>query len=170
VVGKAIGILGHPHLSQCALHPGVNFLFFQTHVQGPKGHVLKDRGREELVVRILKDHPDPGSDQREVVLREGEVHDLDLSLSLVDAVKLEHEGAFPSSIGPDQSNFLAFSNLKADVFDGAVAVWIGVADVFHSQRDAVAFQFRGKKLVFGMLNGHMESNFYRAFSSGVHQK
>jgi hypothetical protein len=139
-------------------------------VQGPKGHVLKDCGREELVVRILKDHPDPGSNQREVVLREGEVHDLDLSLSLVDAVKLEHEGAFPSSIGPDQSDFLAFSNLKADVFDGAVAVWIGVADVFHSQRDAVAFQFRGKRLVFGMLNGHMESNFYRAFSSGVHQK
>ncbi len=41
------------------LDPFADTLFIQTQVERAEGHVIEDRGHEELVVGVLKDHPHP---------------------------------------------------------------------------------------------------------------
>ena len=84
----------------------------QPHIDRATGHIIKDGGRKELVIGILKDQPDQSAHTADVVLVYLKRLDADAPLPLEQAIEMQRQRGFFRAIWPDQSNVLARRNAR----------------------------------------------------------
>ena len=81
--GKMIGRLflqmGCTHLLEDGLDPLLDFIHRQSQIERPEGHIIKNGGHEELIVRILENHTHRTPDLRQGFLGEREITDANLA-------------------------------------------------------------------------------------------
>ena len=81
MIGRLVLQMGGAHLFEHVLDPLLDLIHRQPQIERPEGHIIKDRGHEELIVRILEDHAHRAPDLRQGFLGEREITDADLARS-----------------------------------------------------------------------------------------
>lgn len=88
--------------------------------------ILLDSGREQLVVRVLKDEPYHVSHFSEVLLFDLETHYFDESLSTEDAVQVKRECGLAGAVRPHDADGLIAVHNKVDRIQRPAAVGVRV--------------------------------------------
>ena len=138
MVGHVFFMADHAHCSQRPRHPLAHLILRQAHVQGAKGHILKDGRREKLVVRVLENETDfgPHSPDRSVThAQTGHLQPVPvLRPSAERAVEMQKQGGFAGPIRPDDGHLLARSDGQVDVVQCLPPVGVGKGQVFDLDR------------------------------------
>ena len=106
----------------------VQVLPLHSPVQYSKGHIFVQGRHEELVVRILEDHPHFPPDLPEILLPHLEILDVDVSpLELKETDDAEHERRLARAGGAHEGNRFVRCDRERNVFDcaGTVRVFVG---------------------------------------------
>ena len=62
-MGRSVRQRGDPRRVERLGHSFLERLWRETHIEGAKGYIVAHRGREQLIVGVLKDQPDLRSER-----------------------------------------------------------------------------------------------------------
>ena len=109
-VGELHGVpvphAGHADQGQGALHPRFDLPLVQTEVAGPVDHIVPHGLPEDLVIRILKDHGDPGPQLPETFASVSDrlpVEEDAAGARPEQAVEMVEQCGFPGAVGPEDN-------------------------------------------------------------------
>ena len=146
-MGGVLPVFIHPHRLEGLVHPAADFGGLHPVVLQGKGHVLLHNGGDDLVVRILEDHPHPLADVVEVLFLPG-VHPFYQDPSphgQEDGVEMLGEGALPGAVVPQNGQELARGDLQGDLLQhqpGGILLLVSEGnllrfnDLVHSARSS----------------------------------
>ena len=134
MVRDAVHVVAHIHGSECITHARAHFLLGQALVNRAERDVVEHRGREELVVGLLKNQADGGAHLDEVGLRavrHVDAADAHLAGSgFENAVQMKNQRAFAGAVRTEQGHLLAGRDRKRCPAQSDVAVRIAKVKVF----------------------------------------
>ena len=130
LIGRPVAEMFHPDPSKGGKHALLHLFGREAKVERTKGDVLKHRWHEQLVVRVLENHPNRAADVPEGGLGEGKIADAHCAaLRRERAVEMEQQGRFAGPVGPDHGHRLAVMDAKGDAAHRGGAVGISVAQI-----------------------------------------
>ena len=116
LMGGVLPVLIHSHRLEGLIHPPADLLGGNANVLQPKGHIFLHNGGDDLVVRVLKDHPHLLTDVIEALLVLG-IHPFDIDLAphgQKDGVKMFGQGGFARAVVSQDRQELPLADLQGD--------------------------------------------------------
>ena len=117
----------------------------QPHVQRPEGHILDDRRRKQLVVRILEHQADRGADCVKVVVAHGSTTNAHLARAAQDAVQMQQQRALASAVRSHQRHLLSGLDGERHAAQGRLTIRIAEREIIDGDDRLVITQISGTR-------------------------
>ena len=119
-----------PDPGQGLLHPLFHLIPGQAQIQRAKGHIVKHRRHEELVVRVLEHHAHRAPDLRQSGGGQGKIPDADRPLAGCQIpVQMQEQGGLARPVGADDRHRLAMGDPEGNTPQRFGAIGIDMTQI-----------------------------------------
>ena len=118
----------HAHRAQGLGHPLGHLVARKPHVERAEGHVLLDRGHEQLVVGVLEHEAHPQAQLGQGVRPHLETGHLERSGSRHQPVQVKHQRGLAGAVGAQHGHALAMHHVQLDAAEPGLAVGVAVGE------------------------------------------